>query len=128
MVAPPHSAVCRQGRPAYTLLEVLLASAIAVMLLAGLYVAVDVQIGHAQSGREVVEQAALSRTLMKRMSTDINSAIALSDPARWRMANQGGGSGGGMGAGAGAPGATGATTPTATDPNAAAAAGNSTTN
>src|SRR6516162_5467668 len=101
MVAPPHSAVCRQGRPAYTLLEVLLASAIGVMLLAALYVAVDTQIGLAQSGREVVEQAALSRTLMKRMSTDINSAIALSNPARWRMANQGGGSNGGAGAGGG---------------------------
>jgi prepilin-type N-terminal cleavage/methylation domain-containing protein len=113
----PPSTVRPHRRPGYTLLEVLLASAIAVMLLAALYVAVDVQVGHAQSGREVVEQAALSRTLMKRMSTDINSAIALSDPARWRMANQKGGSGGGMGGGAAAGGAAGAAAPT-TDPSA----------
>jgi hypothetical protein len=103
------------------LLEVLLASAIAVLVLGALYVAVDVQVGHAQAGREVVEQAALSRTLTKRMSTDINSAIALSDPARWRMANQKGGSGGGMSgaSGAGAAGAAPATAPTS-DPSASA--------
>ena len=38
----------RRGRPGFTLLEVVLATAIAVLLLGALYVAVDMQLGYAQ--------------------------------------------------------------------------------
>jgi len=93
-------------RLGYTLLEVILASTIAVLLLGALYVAVDMQIRQAQAGRDVVLRAALSRTLFDRIASDIGSSITLDDPARWRLASQSGGaggmSGGGMtGAGAG---------------------------
>ncbi len=115
-------------RLAYTLLEVVLASSIAVLLLGALYVAVDMQIRQAQAGRDVVLRAALSRTLFNRIASDIGSSITLDDPARWRLGNQsssgGGMSGGGMtgAAGAGtnnaaASGTTGAASSTATTPN-----------
>ncbi len=118
MVTRPPSLGRPTGRPGFTLLEVMLASSIAVLLLAALYVAVDIQVRHAQAGREVVEQAALSRTLLKRMSTDINSAVALADPARFRIASQASSTGGGMTGGgttgaAATPAATATTTPTA---------------
>ena len=49
------------SRPGYTLLEVLLASAIGVLLMGALYVAMDVQLRHAQAGRELIEQGTLVR-------------------------------------------------------------------
>ena len=51
---------CRDSRRrGYTLLEILVASAIAVLLMSALYVAVDLQLRHAQAGREVIEQSVL---------------------------------------------------------------------
>jgi hypothetical protein len=97
-------------RLGYTLLEVILASSIAVLLLGALYVAVDMQMRQAQAGRDVVLRAALSRTLFDRIANDIGSSITLDDPARWRLGNQssgGGMSGGGM-SGGGMTGAAGA--------------------
>jgi type II secretory pathway component PulJ len=75
------------GRPGFTLLEITLAAAITVLLLAALYAAVNVQLRHAQAGRDVVEQSTLARALMSRIGNDINAAIALSDPARYRAAS-----------------------------------------
>src|SRR5438093_297614 len=43
----------RLARSGYTLLEVLLALSIAVLLLGALYVAMDLQLRHADAGREV---------------------------------------------------------------------------
>lgn len=65
----------RLGRPGFTLLEVLLASAISVLLLSALYVAMDLQLKLAQAGRESVDQATLVRSLLKRMTHDISSGL-----------------------------------------------------
>jgi prepilin-type N-terminal cleavage/methylation domain-containing protein len=100
-------------RGGYTLLEVLLALAISVLLLGGLYVAVDTQLRLAQSGREVVEQSTLARSLLSRMHTDIASSANLCDPARYRVqssSSSGSGGSGGMGGSSGGMSGTGGTT------------------
>jgi hypothetical protein len=81
------------GRPAYTLLEVLLAAAIAVLLLAALYAAVDMQLRHAESGRAVVQQSLLARGVLNRIAADITSSVGPTDPSRYRTSGgkQGGG-------------------------------------
>jgi prepilin-type N-terminal cleavage/methylation domain-containing protein len=98
------------GRPGFTLLEVLLAMAIAVFLLAALYAAINVQLKQAQVGRATVEQATLARALLSRIANDVSATVGLCDPARFRNANNNANNASGANAAAG--GATG-------DPNAA---------
>jgi hypothetical protein len=74
----------RRKRPAYTLLEIVLALAIAVLLLAALYSAVGYQLRHAQGGRDVTSQTTLSRSIVARIENDVVSSLALADPARFR--------------------------------------------
>src|SRR5262245_58809117 len=59
------------ARRAFTLLEVVLALSVAVLLLAGLYVAMNVQIQHSRSGRERVEQSAHARAVLNRIAAEI---------------------------------------------------------
>jgi hypothetical protein len=61
------------GRPrtAFTLLEMLLATGVSVLLMAALYVAMDIQLKHAGVARDVVEQSALARALLDRIAVDI---------------------------------------------------------
>jgi prepilin-type N-terminal cleavage/methylation domain-containing protein len=58
------------ARPAFTLLEVLLASAIGVLLMSALYVGMDNQLGTVQAGREKVNETAVVRNLVAKMSAD----------------------------------------------------------
>src|SRR5262245_36514783 len=71
-------------RPGYTLLEILLALAIAVLLLAAVYTFVGYQLKQAQAGRDLVEQTTLARALLDRMGSDVLSTIALGTPSRFR--------------------------------------------
>ncbi len=63
------------NRAAFTLLEVLLATAIGVVLMAALYTAMSVQLRQARAARDVVEQGNLVRALMARIGTDIKANI-----------------------------------------------------
>ncbi len=63
-------------RPAFTLLEVLLASAIAALLMAALYVGMDVQIRATQVGREAVDQSMVARSILARIAADVVSCVA----------------------------------------------------
>ncbi len=72
------------ARPAFTLLEMILAAAITVLLLAALYVAVDVQLRHAATARDIVEQTTLARTLINRIANDIEPSVNLVDPSRFQ--------------------------------------------
>src|SRR3954469_4521792 len=74
----------RRKRSAYTLLEIILALAIAILLLAALYAAVGFQLRQAQSGRDATAQTMLSRTMVARIESDVVAALALSDPGRFR--------------------------------------------
>jgi prepilin-type N-terminal cleavage/methylation domain-containing protein len=59
----------------FTLLEVLVAAAAAVLLMGALYVAIDMQLRHAEAGREVVEQSTLARALFAKIDTDIRQSL-----------------------------------------------------
>ncbi|HEX3147104.1 MAG TPA: prepilin-type N-terminal cleavage/methylation domain-containing protein [Gemmataceae bacterium] len=62
-------------RRGFTLLEVLLASALAVILMAALYVALDVQLRLADAGRESIEQATINRAITHRLEIDLSSGL-----------------------------------------------------
>src|SRR5262245_3497730 len=70
--------MCRRqsDRRGYTLLEVLLASAIAVIMMAALYVAIQVQLQQMEEGRNLVERSSLARSLFQRMSNDLTSSLS----------------------------------------------------
>jgi prepilin-type N-terminal cleavage/methylation domain-containing protein len=76
----------RRSRPGFTLLEVILATTIALLLLGALYVAVDMQLGYAQMSRDNIEQSTVAREVLARMDADAARVVALSDPARFRFA------------------------------------------
>jgi prepilin-type N-terminal cleavage/methylation domain-containing protein len=91
-----ESRLLKQGRnvrQGFTLLEVLLAAAIGVLLMGALYVAMQVQLDHAQAGRDAVEQSLLVRALLRRMSNDIAPSLgpALPNTALGATAGAGGG-------------------------------------
>jgi hypothetical protein len=67
------------------LLEVMLAIAISLLLVAALYVALDVQMRYMQSGRNAVAEGQVARGLLARMARDIRLSLA----ALPKMQNQG---------------------------------------
>lgn len=67
-------------RSGFTLLEVLLASSLAVILMAALYVALDVQLRLANDGREAVEQATVVRSIVHRINTDLTNGLGPMSP------------------------------------------------
>jgi prepilin-type N-terminal cleavage/methylation domain-containing protein len=80
-------------RRGFTLLEVILALSVGVLLLGGLYVAVEDQHRSTRARRTVVEQATLIRSLLARVDADVGSAATLIDPERFRAPPSGGSSG-----------------------------------
>ena len=70
----------RTARRAFTLLELILALAIGVFLLAGLYYMLNAQVQHAQSGRETLEDGTLARALLTRIANDILGHLGPVDP------------------------------------------------
>jgi type II secretory pathway pseudopilin PulG len=71
----------KRCRPAYTLLEVLVASAVGVLLMGALYMAISVQLRHAQIGRDLVEESLLARALLARIDNDIRLSLGPPFPA-----------------------------------------------
>ena len=93
-------------RSGFTLLEVLLASVLAVVLMAALYVALDVQLRLAADGRDAIEQATLVRAIVQRIETDLSGTIGPVAPpiGTTAPASSGGGAGATGGSGAAATG------------------------
>ena len=75
----------RRHRAGFTLLEVVLATGIAVLLLGALYVAVDMQLRFAQDSRDMLQESTLSRALFERMDADASQVVTLADPGRYRL-------------------------------------------
>ena len=100
MIRRSHS---RRG--GFTLLEVLVASALAVILMAALYVALDVQLKLAEAGRESIEEATLTRAILHRMEVDLSAGIGPVAPpidnSAKNSAKQSGSGTGGTGSGSG---------------------------
>jgi prepilin-type N-terminal cleavage/methylation domain-containing protein len=63
-------------RRGYTLLEVLLALSIGLLLVAALYIALDVQFRHMESGRNAVAEGQLARGVFGRMAADVRPCLA----------------------------------------------------
>jgi prepilin-type N-terminal cleavage/methylation domain-containing protein len=70
----------RNARRGFTLLEVLLASAIAVLLLGALYVAFDVTLKQTDAGRGAVHQSDVVRGIANRISIDLTCCIGPMQP------------------------------------------------
>lgn len=67
------SPICRE---AFTLLEVLLASVIAVVLLGGLYMMFDLTLRQTEEARDTVATSNLARNVFNRMAMDLSCALA----------------------------------------------------
>lgn len=67
-------------RSGFTLLEVLLASAIALGLMGGLYFAMNACLQQMDAGRDVVAQSSLSRAVFARISNDLTASLAPIQP------------------------------------------------
>jgi prepilin-type N-terminal cleavage/methylation domain-containing protein len=70
----------KQLRAGYTLLEILLASAIALILLAALYVAMDVTLVRMDANRDLVNANDFSRAIFNRMGTDLTAGLGVLPP------------------------------------------------
>lgn len=70
----------RRPRPAFTLLEMMLALSIGLVLLGALYLTLNSQLMLAQAGREIVDEATLARALLTRLSEDITANLGPVDP------------------------------------------------
>jgi hypothetical protein len=66
----------KETRPAFTLLEVVLAAVIGVLLMGALYAFLQTQLRHTKAGRELIERSTLARALYNRMEADINTSLA----------------------------------------------------
>lgn len=74
-------------RHGFTLIELLLSVAICMVLLGGLYFAVDIQVKTTRSGREVVDEEMVARAVLDLISRDIESTITLNHPFKFRKGN-----------------------------------------
>ena len=72
--------IAASARAGFTLLEVILAVTIALMLLGGLYVAMDTQLSQMDTGRELVENSTIGRAILNRISQDLTASPAPLQP------------------------------------------------
>jgi prepilin-type N-terminal cleavage/methylation domain-containing protein len=68
------------GRSAFTLLELIVALSISVLLLAALYMALSTQFYHARTGREVLDETAVVRGILAKITADINANLGPVNP------------------------------------------------
>lgn len=71
-------------RHGFTLIELLLSVAVCMVLLGGLYFAVDIQVRSTRTGREVVDEAMVARAVLDLIARDIESTITLNHPFKFR--------------------------------------------
>ncbi|MBL8798421.1 MAG: prepilin-type N-terminal cleavage/methylation domain-containing protein, partial [Planctomycetia bacterium] len=100
----------RHVRRAFTLLEMLLATAIAVLLFGALYVAMEAHLRHVDAGREIVEESVLARSLLARIANDISVSLPPMPPPK--ASSSGGSTSGGSATANTNTGATGSAAPT----------------
>jgi prepilin-type N-terminal cleavage/methylation domain-containing protein len=88
-------------RAGFTLLEVVLAITLSVVLLTALYLTLNLHYRHAKAGRELTDEAAIVRSVLARISDDINGQLSPMNPLLYKktsgttiMGNTFGGGGG----------------------------------
>lgn len=62
-------------KPGFTLVEVLMASALSVVLISTVYLAIDMSWRYSSAGQEEVEQVLIARTLLMRFEKDLHSLM-----------------------------------------------------
>ena len=72
--------VNRSRRLGFSLLEMVIALALGMVLLLGLYMTLSVTVNHTQIGREVMSDGAAARSVMARINSDIISQVGPIDP------------------------------------------------
>lgn len=112
----------RSRRSAFTLLELLLASLIAILLLAGLYFALNITLRQTADARDAIEVDNLVRGTMNRMSLDLNGVLGPLPPKSGGTATSSGAAGSSSGSSGSSSGSTGSTGSTG-DPAAATPSG-----
>jgi prepilin-type N-terminal cleavage/methylation domain-containing protein len=70
----------RPRRPGFTLLELLLASAIAVVLMGALYATLDIVLKRAEVNRDQIAASDLSRAIVNRLTADLSASVGLMQP------------------------------------------------
>lgn len=70
----------RAARPAFSLLEMVLALALGMLVLLALYVAFSVYLTLAQAGRDAAAEGALARSILARMGNDVAGQLGPEDP------------------------------------------------
>jgi WAS/WASL-interacting protein len=70
----------RPPRSGFSLLEMVLALALGMLLLLGVYVAFSTYITYAQAGRDAAAEGALMRNLVMRLTHDITGQVGAQDP------------------------------------------------
>jgi len=65
----------RRSRSGFTILEVILASSIALLLMAALYTAMNTSLGRTDDGRTLVEQTTIIRSVLQRITADISPTL-----------------------------------------------------
>ncbi len=74
----------KSRRLAFTLIEFLISVAICLVLMAGLYFAVDIQTRSTKLGRTIVEEAMLARSVLDLVARDVEISVTLMQPYRFR--------------------------------------------
>jgi hypothetical protein len=87
--------ITRSRRSGFTLMEVLLATTIAVFIMVAILAAMEVQIREMEEGRTKVERATVGRSILAKMSDDISSSLAPVVPTTKSGGSGGSGSGSG---------------------------------
>jgi hypothetical protein len=79
-LGPVANASGSNGRRAFTLFEVILAIAMSVVLISALYLALSMHYRLARSGREIIDETAVTRFVVKRITQDIDCQLSAIDP------------------------------------------------
>jgi prepilin-type N-terminal cleavage/methylation domain-containing protein len=84
----------RTRRQAFTLLEIVLALSIGVLLMTAVYFALDVYLQTTKAGRKQIDQSAVARAVIKRITSDVTVNLATLPPLSPASGSKGGGGGG----------------------------------
>lgn len=76
-------------RAGFTLLEVILATSISLVILYGVYSAIDIHLRSADAGRELTQRSTIARALFTRITNDVQPSLGLPDPGLYRSTDSG---------------------------------------
>jgi len=85
----PWNKTSHLPRVGFTLLEMILALSIGLVLMISLYSVLSLQVQQAQSGRIILQEATLARSILSTMASDIRATLGAVPPTPTAPANSG---------------------------------------